>query len=615
MAYSYTLQAGNGATTVFNFSFPYIAAAHISVLVNGVSTAFSFLTSSSLSVTPAPALGAVVKIQRVTPKATAPFDFADGSVLKETDLDTFALYTLYWAQEAQDAVDGSITQNAIGQWNGQDRIATNFADPVNDSDLVTKGYIDENFTSDLNAQVAIATTQAGISTTQAGISTTQATSAAASAVSAAASAASTASLLDSFDDRYLGPYAANPTLDNDGNALQIGALYTNTVANEMRVYTSSGWISASSSSVAALVAYKYVATAGQTVFTGTDVNGLTLSYIPGGVILALNGSVLDPVDYVGTNGTSITLASAAALNEELLIVAFSSFSVANTYTQAQVNALFLSNTYTQVQIDAKDADVVRSIVPVRQTVLSGPVDTSGYPAFGGSTGGTTVTATGTLKATAAAGGDANYSGSATNPAWTGLSTNGTMYLYLAITSGGVVTTGSTTLAPIYQWGGTPSVVSGQHTYNIQEGKMYVGNGSAASQVYRVFAGRVTVAGGVVTAITWYALMGRYDSGYTNSIPGASTTVSKNHNLGVEPYQKTIEIKNLITEQGWSVGDVGTPVTNGGAISPFSLASTDIVISFITGNTNSFYLQNRTTGTFQPLTSSNWAYRVTANRGW
>ena len=42
-------------------------------------------------------------------------------------------------------------------------------------------------------------------------------------------------------------------------------------------------------------------------------------------------------------------------------------------------------------------------VPVRQTVLSGPVDSNGQAAFGGSTLGTTVTMTGTLIATAANG--------------------------------------------------------------------------------------------------------------------------------------------------------------------------------------------------------------------
>ena len=54
-------------------------------------------------------------------------------------------------------------------------------------------------------------------------------------------------ILDNFDDRYLGAKASDPTLDNDGNALQSGALYYNTTSDEMKVYdlTLTTWISIS----------------------------------------------------------------------------------------------------------------------------------------------------------------------------------------------------------------------------------------------------------------------------------------------------------------------------------------------------------------------------------
>lgn len=42
--------------------------------------------------------------------------------------------------------------------------------------------------------------------------------------------------LDEFTDIYLGAKASDPTLDNDGNALQDGALYWNTVNTRLRVY-------------------------------------------------------------------------------------------------------------------------------------------------------------------------------------------------------------------------------------------------------------------------------------------------------------------------------------------------------------------------------------------
>jgi hypothetical protein len=42
--------------------------------------------------------------------------------------------------------------------------------------------------------------------------------------------------LDTFDDRFLGAKSSDPTLDNDGNALQDGALYYDTTNELMKVY-------------------------------------------------------------------------------------------------------------------------------------------------------------------------------------------------------------------------------------------------------------------------------------------------------------------------------------------------------------------------------------------
>lgn len=56
------------------------------------------------------------------------------------------------------------------------------------------------------------------------------------AAAAAASSASAAAALDQFTDLYLGPFAAAPLLDNDGNPLQIGAVYFDTVLQVLRVY-------------------------------------------------------------------------------------------------------------------------------------------------------------------------------------------------------------------------------------------------------------------------------------------------------------------------------------------------------------------------------------------
>lgn len=259
--------------------------------------------------------------------------------------------------------------------------------------------------------------------------------------------------------------------------------------------------------------------------------------------------------------------------------------------------------------------VSSSSVLVRQTVISGPVDSSGLSAFGGSTGSTTVTASGTIKVTCFAGGDANYTGSVTNPAWTGLSTNGTMYLYAEITSGGVVTQGSSTLQWVVQRGGTPSTVNGQHTINIAEGKVYCGNGSTAPQVYRVLVGEVTVTGGNVSVIIWYSLEGKYDSGWISTLVSAAV-VSKNHNIGSDLCTGELTLKNLTAEFGYSQGDIIKAFCDGS-----TGASYPAVAAIPARNTIShpyvavWQARNKASSASQNLTAANWAYRLTANRGW
>jgi hypothetical protein len=84
-------------------------------------------------------------------------------------------------------------------------------------------------------------TSASNSATSATNSANSATASASSATAAASSATAAAASFDSFDDRYLGAKASDPTLDNDGNALITGALYFNTVSNVMFTYTGSIW--------------------------------------------------------------------------------------------------------------------------------------------------------------------------------------------------------------------------------------------------------------------------------------------------------------------------------------------------------------------------------------
>jgi hypothetical protein len=98
-------------------------------------------------------------------------------------------------------------------------------------------------TSETNAasSASSASTSATNAATSASAASTSATNASNSASAAATSAANAEAAYDSFDDRYLGPKASDPTLDNDGDALIDGALYFNTTTNVLKYWDGAAW--------------------------------------------------------------------------------------------------------------------------------------------------------------------------------------------------------------------------------------------------------------------------------------------------------------------------------------------------------------------------------------
>ena len=105
-------------------------------------------------------------------------------------------------------------------------------------------------TSETNAatSASTATTQASNASTSATnaansatTATTQATNAANSATAAQTAQAAAEAAADNFDDTYLGAKASDPTVDNDGDALNAGDLYFNTTDDVMKYYDGSSW--------------------------------------------------------------------------------------------------------------------------------------------------------------------------------------------------------------------------------------------------------------------------------------------------------------------------------------------------------------------------------------
>jgi hypothetical protein len=105
--------------------------------------------------------------------------------------------------------------------------------------------------------------------------------------------------------------------DNKGNSFDI--------PSDLKEFISVRQIKTINQNVAGTATYSFTAEASQTLFTGNDNYSEKFSYIPGSILVTLNGVFLDPLtDYVATDGISLNLQSAAFSDDQLNVVAFNS---------------------------------------------------------------------------------------------------------------------------------------------------------------------------------------------------------------------------------------------------------------------------------------------------
>jgi hypothetical protein len=232
------------------------------------------------------------------------------------------------SDSASGAPAGTPDGYIIGVYNALDDIVAIQDDTANiatvagiSSSVTTVAGISGNVTTVAGISANV-TTVAGISanvTSVAGISSSVTTVAAnivdvqnaeenadaAIAAQAAAESARDATLaaLDSFDDRYLGSKASDPTLDNDGNALAAGALYFNSTDNVMKVYTGSAWVAAYASLSGALLVANNLSDLSSNVSARTNLGLGSIATQSAASVAITGGSI---------NGTTVGASTAAA---------------------------------------------------------------------------------------------------------------------------------------------------------------------------------------------------------------------------------------------------------------------------------------------------------------
>jgi len=146
--------------------------------------------------------------------------------------------------------------------------------------------------------------------------------------------------INSFADRY------RVSANSPSTSLDAGDLWFDTTANKLKVYDGSSFALAGSSVNGTSQRFEYVATAGQTTFTGADSNGNSLTYdVASGTAFAdiyLNGVKLTPSDFTATSGTSIVLGSGAAANDILQVTAYGTFTL-SSFSASQITSGTVNN--------------------------------------------------------------------------------------------------------------------------------------------------------------------------------------------------------------------------------------------------------------------------------
>jgi hypothetical protein len=185
MFFSIARYTGNGSTSQFNVTFPYLEPGHVRVTVNKTPANFSWVTPTVISITPTPAAGATVEVRRATPSTQSVVDFQDGTRLTEEDLDALATFQLYQTQETRDiAVDIENQMIPVVA-------AAALIDTVGPLSAQTVIKADEAATSASQAQQFSAT--ASSQAAAAGLSATNASNSASAAANSATNAGNSAS--------------------------------------------------------------------------------------------------------------------------------------------------------------------------------------------------------------------------------------------------------------------------------------------------------------------------------------------------------------------------------------------------------------------------------------
>ena len=151
MSFAIVNYTGNGSTTTYSITFPYITSSHVIVKIDNVlktaGTDYTFPTSSTIQFTVAPANGTSISISRSSSRSTRLVDYQDGATITESILDQDSNQLFYISQEAFDTADNALLLDTDNKYNANSKVIKNLANPVNANDAVNKTYLENTWLS------------------------------------------------------------------------------------------------------------------------------------------------------------------------------------------------------------------------------------------------------------------------------------------------------------------------------------------------------------------------------------------------------------------------------------------------------------------------------------
>ena len=210
MATTQNTYTGNGSTTAFSFTFPYLEVSDIKVSLDAVdTTAYTLSNATTIAFTTAPAVGAAIRIYRKTNFDNLNATFYPGSAIRSSDLNNNFTQNLYVTQESDRAV--SIA----------DATANSAVTTANNADASATAAVSTANTASTNATSAVNTAnQAASDATYAVTQSNNAVSTASSAQSVATAASSAVSQALLFT--LVANVASIPSSPIDGDSIEVG---------------------------------------------------------------------------------------------------------------------------------------------------------------------------------------------------------------------------------------------------------------------------------------------------------------------------------------------------------------------------------------------------------